>query len=386
VEKLSLDRLVGNTTVFPILDRRIFFDHAATSPINSLAARALADFALRSASEPPSWPVVAPQVAATRAACASLIGALDDEVAFIKNTSEGLSTAAFGISWKPGDRVVIPAGEYPSNLQPWVDARDRYGAELVVVPIAIGSDGEHRVSTDRLFEAASSERTVVLSLSQVEFATGQRFDLAPIGRFCRERGIIFCVDAIQAAGVFPIDVNEMSIDVLAADGHKWLLSTAGTGFLYVRRAIQPRVRPLSLGWLNTRDGETTPPQGVTLVDGARRYEAGSLDIGGLVALETSINLLRSVGIERIRDRIHYLTSCLQEGLLAKGYVVASPRGGHEWSGIISFTSVVHASETVARALKEQGIDVAVRQGMVRAAPHFYNTDDQVQRLISCLPE
>ena len=307
------------------------------------------------------------------------------EIAFVKNTSEGLSTAAFGLPWRKGDRVVLASAEFASNLYPWLALRNRHEVDVIVVPETTDSDGVRRISVDRLLDAADHPQTRVVTLSHVQYASGQRFDVRSVGRFCRQHGILFCVDAIQSLGVVPVDVREMGIDVLAADGHKWLLGPAGAGFLYVRREIQTQIRPLSIGWLNVRNRASELHDALVLAEGAGRYEAGSLNIAGLAGLDAAARLLLSVGIGRIAARVGVLTSKLHEALGAKGYVVVSPRRPAEDSGIISFVSRTESSRDVANALRRQSIDVSVRDHLVRVSPHFYNTDEQIEGFAAVLP-
>jgi selenocysteine lyase/cysteine desulfurase len=382
---MPLENFIGNAAVFPVLSRHSFLDHAATAPLCTVAAQAQVDFIQRAMAEPPAWPKVKPWVSSARATCARLIGAHEDEIAFVKNTSEGISTAAFGLPWQRGDRVVVCSAEYPSNLWPWLRLREQHGVEVVVVPESIAADGVRRVSVERLLEAIDQPCTRALALSHVEYASGQRFDLAQLGAYCRARGIVFIVDAIQSLGAFPVDVNDMAIDVLATDGHKWLLSSAGTGFLYVRRELQARIRPLSVGWLNVRERDYSAGQPLEYVEGGQQYEAGSLNVAGVLALEASIRLLLEAGLSEISERLLLLTSRLVSQLEHAGYTVVSPRAATSWSGIVSFSCAAHASREIAQALKQHDIHVAVRNGWVRVSPHFYNTEQQIDSCVAALP-
>ena len=280
---------------------------------------------------------------------------------------------------------MVPGAEFASNLYPWLEVGNRYGVDVVVVPETTGADAVRRVSVDRLMEEMSHPQTRVVTLSHVEYASGQRFDVRSIGRYCRRRGILFCVDAIQSLGVFPINVHEMCIDVLATDGHKWLLAPAGAGFLYVRSEVQSEIRPLSIGWRNVRNRPAHSFDAPALVGGAARYEAGSLNIAALIGLEAAIKLLLSVGIDRIKARVDTLTTRLCEALTSSGYVVASPRQPCESSGIVSFFSRTATSRNVAKVLSRRSITVSVRDELVRVSPHFYNTDDQIAQLAAELP-
>ncbi len=185
-----------------------------------------------------------------RQSSAALLNAHRDEIAFVKNTSEGISIVANGLEWQFGDKIVTTAVEYPANIYPWMETVRGRGVKLILVPEEDFRDGARHVPLEKILEAASDPRTRLVALSHVEFASGQRHDLAKIGQFCGERKIRFCVDGIQSLGVFPVDVKAMQIDFLSADGHKWLLGPEGAGIFYCRRELLEHIRPLMIGWMN----------------------------------------------------------------------------------------------------------------------------------------
>ena len=198
-----------------------------------------------------------------------MMNAHRDEIDFIKNTSEGVATVAAGIAWNAGDRIVTTNVEYPANMYPWMDLARRFGAELVTVPEIDNPDGSRVVALDALLAAADHPRTRLLALSHVEYASGQRHDLAAIGSFCRSRGILFCVDAIQSMGVLPLDVGAMNIDYLSADGHKWLLGPEGAGVFFCRRELLGKTRPLAIGWMNVINDQDYGHYDITHKEDAR---------------------------------------------------------------------------------------------------------------------
>src|SRR5262249_46366929 len=178
-----------------------------------------------------------------RVLAASIINARPQEIAFIKNTSEGISIVANGIDWQWGDRIVTTGVEYPANVYPWMEQVRTRGVKLVQVPEETDAHGARHVPLEKIIEEAAHARTRLVTLSHVEFASGQRHDLVKIGEFCRGEGKLFCVDAIQSMGVLPVDVQSMKIDFLSADGHKWLLGPEGAGVFYCRRELIERTRP-----------------------------------------------------------------------------------------------------------------------------------------------
>src|SRR5262249_44961403 len=288
---------------------------------------------------------------------------------------------ANGLAWEPGDEIVGTDAEYPANVYPWLETCKRHGLRYVRVPEVTG-----RIDPDAIFDATTN-RTRLIALSHVEYASGFVNDLATIGAFCRERDILLCVDAIQSLGVLPVDVHAMNVDFLSADGYKWLLAAEGCGIFYCRRELIYRLRP-EIGWMNFVDAEECASGEALLRHDARRFECGSYNIPGILALGASLELILEIGIPAIREKVLRLTTNLVERLRDKGYVVFSSRRPGEASGIVSFKPQDPAADIheIARTLREQRIVLAVRKGRLRASPHFYNTQEQIEQLISLLPD
>jgi cysteine desulfurase / selenocysteine lyase len=376
---------IGNNHSFPVLLRQVFFNHAGVAPIPQVGAdafRKFADEAAHSAYLGATW---YQDIEHLRAEAARLINARPGEVAFVKNTSEGISIVASGIDWQWGDRIVTTAVEYPANIYPWMEQVRTRGCKLVMVPEEADAAGRRRVPLEKILAEAADERTRLVALSHVEFASGQRHDLETIGKFCRENKKLFCVDAIQSLGVLPVDVQAMNIDYLAADGHKWMLGPEGAGIFYCRRDLIERTRPLMIGWMNVVDALNYGSYDYTLRADAGRFECGSHNLAGLLALRASIGLLMDSGIPAVSQRVKVLTDRLILGLMVKGYQVISPRSGLEWSGIVSFVSAKLNHQEIFLALRKERIEIALREGRLRASPHFYNTEAQIDRLLGALP-
>ncbi|MGE5610927.1 MAG: aminotransferase class V-fold PLP-dependent enzyme [Bacillota bacterium] len=378
--------LIGNQEAFPILREWDFYNHAGVSPLPRCAADAIRAYAAQAESVAYLNTGWYRDMEKLRVLSASLINAHRDEIAFIKNTSEGIATVARGIDWQRGDRIVTSGVEYPANIYPWMDVAQQFGAELVMVPEEPGADGARRVPPERILEAAAHPRTRLVSLSHVEYASGQRHDLAAIGSYCRANGKLFCVDAIQSLGILPVDVQAMNIDYLSADGHKWLLGPEGAGIFYCRRQLLSKTRPLIVGWLNVINADDYGTYDFTLKPDAGRFECGTYNIPGLLALKASLELITSVGSSTLAERIRQLTNRLIAGLTAKGYSVLSPRRSDEWSGIVSFVSKTHDHHAIFKMLRQDyKTEIAVREGRLRCSPHFYNTEEQIDRLLAHLP-
>jgi selenocysteine lyase/cysteine desulfurase len=387
-----LTSLIGNAEAFPILKQADFFNHAGVAPLPHAGAEALRAFAHQAESRAYVGSGWHADIEKLRQSAAGLLNCHRDEIAFVKNTSEGISIVANGIDWQFGDKIVTTGVEYPANIYPWMETVRRYGVKLALVEEEDAKEGTTRhVPLEKILEAAADPRTRLVSLSHVEYASGQRHDLRRIGEFCAERKIRFCVDAIQSLGILPVDVKGMGIDYLSADGHKWLLGPEGAGLFYCRRELLEHTRPLMVGWMNVVDALDYGNYDYTLRSDAGRFECGSYNVPGLLAFKASLELLQSAGIDAIGQRVKLLGDVLCEGLRKKGYRIISPRsegqGGEEqWSGIVSFVSPQHSHDKIFLELRKQHrIELAVREGRLRCSPHFYNTEGQIQKLTDLLP-
>lgn len=378
----NISHYIGNADEFPILRHRNFFNHAGVSPLPRCAGDALRRFAQQYEDYAYLDSGFYKAIEALRLSAAAMINAHRDEIAFIKNTSEGIAIVAAGIDWQPGDRIVTTNVEYPANMYPWMDAAKRFGVELITVPEITAANGSRSVPLDALLKAADHPRTRLLALSHVEYASGQRHDLATIGQFCRQRNILFCVDAIQSMGVLPLDVRAMNVDYLAADGHKWLLGPEGAGVFFCRRELLAITRPLSVGWMNVINDQDYGHYDLTLKSDARRFECGTHNLPGLLAFKASLELLLNLGVQAVSQRLRTLTDRLCSGLIEKGYTVISPRAADDWSGIVSFTSAADDHPKIFYNLRvNYQTEIALREGRLRVSAHFYNTEEQIDRLL-----
>jgi cysteine desulfurase / selenocysteine lyase len=382
----DLAKYIGNAEMFPVLRHWHFFNHAGVSPLPKVAGDAMRKFAAEGEAGAYLQSIWYQDIEKLRILAAQMINATKEEVAFVKNTSEGISIVANGIDWQWGDRIITTEVEYPANVYPWMEVVRTRGAKLVMIPEETDAKGRKFVPVEKILEAAEDRRTKLVAISHVEYASGQRHDLARIGEFCRMQGKLLCVDAIQTVGVTPVDVQAMNIDFLAADGHKWMMGPEGAGIFYCRKELIERTRPLMVGWMNVINSQDYGNYDYTLRPDAGRFECGSHNVAGLLGLKASLEMLKSVGVENVAERLKVLTDRLVVGLTKKGYRVISPRKGEAWSGIVSFVSEKHKHEEIFRMLrKEKKIEIAVREGRLRCSPHFYNTEEQMDRVVAALP-
>lgn len=368
---------------FPVAARQVFLAHAAVTVLPTVAMEAMNAFNVRNATGELDFSrVLLDEMDGVRASAARLIGARPHEIALLGPTSLGLSLVALGLDWRPGDEVVCHRDDYPANVYPWADL-ERRGVR--VIRLEPGRPGE---ITPELVAGALSDRTRLVALASCHFLTGYRIDIEAIGRLVRGRGALFCLDAIQTLGAFPTRVDE--VDFLCADSHKWMLGPMAAGILYVAERHFETLRPSLLGAWNVRSPQFVSQDRLVFEPGARRYEPGVLNASGLLGMQASIELLLSVGIDRIAARLLEHRHRLRSGLEARGYRLAGPAEGPAASGIVTVThpDPSRIAEQIRR-WQAAGIVASARQDRAgvphaRLAPHFYNTPAELERVVANL--
>lgn len=360
---------------FPVTENLIYLNHAAVAPLSRRAAgalKALADDALLTGSH--HYDKWLETYAGLRSAAARLIGAAPQEIAIVKNTSEGISMVATGLQWRPGDKVVTFVEEFPANYLPWSNLEKR-GIQVERLSIAD--------PLDRLDAACRGAR--LLAVSFVQYLSGFRADLTALGEICRRRDCLFLVDAIQGLGAFPVDVRTAGIHFLAADGHKWLLGPEGCGVLYVNQNVQDLVTPVEFGWTNVARYGDYSARDLALRPDAGRYECGTLNTIGCYGLRAAIDFLLELGMDSIAPAVQAVADQIAAGVTAKGYQVLGNRTPSSGAGIVTFRRSDLHSEALSRDLRLRRIEVASRQGWVRASPHFYISPQQIENFLELLP-
>ena len=362
----------------PSTTRWTYLDHAAVAPLPDLAAAAINDWVADSlANGATDWNRWRQRVEQLRTAAARLLRAATDDVAVIHNTTEGVGLVAEGLDWKPGDNMVVPACEFPSNLYAWLQLEQR-GVEVRVVPV----ECDHIDYAD--IEAAIDNRTRLVAVSWIGFRSGFRIDPARVARIAHRYDAWLFLDAIQGLGAFPIDVEAMEIDAMAADGHKWLLGPEGAGVFYVRPELLDQLRPLGVGWNSVRHAGDFTNTTLDLKPHAGRYEGGTYNMPGIVGLAASIDWINQLGIDRIGNRILDLTAELCAKLESIGAEVASNRSPEHASGIVSFTIPGQDPGVRKRTCQDRSVVVNSRDGRLRASPHAYSSTGDIDRLIDAL--
>jgi cysteine desulfurase / selenocysteine lyase len=370
--------------LFPVSQNYVYLNHAAVCPISipvyERMKRHARDLMENGAVNFREWLAAVRQ---TRELAARLINARPDEIAFASNTSAGLAMIANGLDWRAGDNIVTADCEFPANVIPWMRIKREFGVE-----VKMARERDCRLETEEILNLID-DRTRVVALSFVEFASGFRNDLAAIGRRCRERDVLFVVDAIQGLGALGLDVEACAIDALSADAHKFLLGPDGVALFYVSRRALERVKPTLVGWLSVSDPEDYFNYDQPYASGARRFESGALNTAGVMGLGAAIELSLQIGLEKIESYLLDLGDYLCERLSAKladsGYRVASSRRDKEKSAIICIQSEKYSALDIYHLLNDRCIITTPRSGRLRISPHFYNTREEIDRLIEALP-
>ncbi len=364
-------------SLFPYLTGgRIYLNHAATSPLSTRVMDVLsAHLRDRMTGGIDTYEVDIAMVKSWRQTVQRMINAeAPERIAFQMNTSDALNIVAAGLPWQAGDHILLNDAEFPANLHPFLHLR-RHG---VVVDLLRVHDG---IVTPELIADALTPRTRLLSLSAVQFLSGYRADLREIGALCRSRGVVFVVDGIQAVGAVPLDVQAMQIDALATGAQKWQMAPLGTGFLYVTEALQDRIQPQYAGWLSVASPWEFRLLDQPLARSARRYEGGTLNIPGMYGMRESLTILEEFDQNAVAAQIHGLTQILMQDLSAiPGVRVITPSDAAHRAGIVTIQPPAGLkSEDIVGLLKARGITIAVREGLLRFSPHFYNSTEEMHR-------
>lgn len=367
----------------PLADEYAYFDHAAVAPLTRPAAAAIERYAQEALHHGDTlWPQWASAVERLRSVTAALINASPTEIALVPNTTFGINLVAEGFPWRPGDNVLVPSNEFPSNLFPWLNLASR-GVEVR----QIAPRGPELSLDDVL--AAADARTRLIAISWVGYATGWRIDVDELVARAHERGILVFLDAIQGLGVFPLDVQKTPVDFLAADGHKWLLGPEGAGVFYLRREHLDLLRPLMVGWHSVPKAVDFSQTVWEPKPEAQRYEGGTQNMVGMLGLLASLELLTAQGVgpttSTVADHVLHLTAHACEELTRIGAHIVSRRDAIQHnSGIVAFEMPGQDPAEVRKKLLAEKIILSVRHNWLRIAPHGWNNSHDIARLINVL--
>jgi len=354
-------------------------NHATISPLSSLVVDELHNYLyVRSETEIENYFSFLKIVNSAKNRLASLINTTPDRLAFVDNTSNGLNVLAQAVDWKSGDRLILNDIEFPSNIYPFLNLK-QYGVEADFV-----KSGNGIIKFEDI-EKAVTPKTRLISISHVQFLSGYRSDIARIGELCRSKGIIFCVDSIQALGAMREDVERMKIDFLASGTQKWLMSMQGLAFIFVAKELQEKLNPKFVGWTSVEDAWNLLDYKLALREDATRFQNGTVNAIGIAALNVTLGFMESMGHDNIEKTILDNSEYFINKLSESGITPILKGGEREiLSGIVSFHS--DKAEEIYEKLKQRNIIGAVRGDVVRFSPHFYNTKEEIDSVVSALKE
>lgn len=360
----------------------IYLNNASTGPLPARAVAATEHWArLRMTPQRISQELQFGTLARGRELIASLIGATSGEIALATNTSFGLNLAAFALPLKSGDVVLSPNMEFPANVYPWMQLAVRRGVEFRQIDCECGV-----LDVERLTRELEDERVRVVAASWVQFSSGATIDLRALGALCRARGVFLVVDAIQGLGPLRLDLRETPIDILASGAQKWLLSPWGSAFVYVRRELVPQLEPHDVSWLGVRDSDDfsrLTNYDLTWRDDARRFEFITLPYQDFAGMNASLELIHELGPDHVSRHALGLAQRIVDWALERDDVdLVTPADPSKRAAIVS----VRPRDAKAAAARLAAANVAhsVREGAIRLSPHFYNTDQEVQRVLALM--
>ena len=363
---------------FQLDDHVIYLNHAAVAPWPLQTAQAVMAFAEENARQGSKdynlWLLREKDL---RKRLAQLINAAStDEIALLKSTSEGLSLIAYGLPWKTGDNIIIPAEEFPSNRIVW-QSLERFGVETRLIPVS-GVNHPEQALID-----AMDSNTRLMSCSSVQYTTGLRMDLEHLGQTCRQSATLFCVDAIQSIGALQFDVQACQADFVVADGHKWMLGPEGSALFYCRKALIEQLELKQYGWHMVQDFSDFNKKDWHPNETAQRFECGSPNMTGIVALHASVGLLLDIGMENIEKQVMEKSAWLANKLATLNNIeILSPPDANRRAGIVLFRKSDTDTEALYHHLQKHNVICAMRGDGIRFSPHFYTALEKMDAAVS----
>lgn len=316
-----------------------------------------------------------------RVAAGELIGADPVDIAVMTSATEALCSLAWWLRPGEGSNVVSIDLEFPSVTYPWLRVAQDFGSEVRLVP---AKDDPAALSIDDLARAVD-DRTSVICVSHVEYASGHRFDIGRLSELARAHDAFLIVDATQSAGVAPIDLRACDVDVLLSSSYKWLCGLCGAAFCYLKPEVSERFQPPLVGWRTTGEGALSfDATSITLSPGGRRMEYGTVAYGAGISLGAAIRYLLGFGVDKILAHSQALGDRLIEGLDGFGAELITPREHDRRAGIVSARFPGHRAEDLAGRMVKEGVHVASRLGGVRFAPHLFSNSDDIDRALEAL--
>jgi len=367
-------------TLFPHLKtEQIYFNHASLGPWCELALKRINEYALqRSGEKIENYEYFLKWNLSAKEKLGKLIGTTPDRIAWIDNVSNGLNLLAQGLKWNTGDKIILNDIEFPSNVYPFMNLK-KHGVEIEFIKNRNGIvDAED-------IEKAITPKTKLISISYVQFLSGYKANIDAIGELCKKHNIIFCVDAIQAAGVVQIDVQKSKIDFLAGGTQKWLMSSQGLSYIFITEELQEQIEQKYVGWISVENAWNLLDYNLKLRKNADRFQTGTINALGVAIFDAVLNLFSDFGMENIESHILDNTNYFIEKLSESGLnPILKNASSRNRAGIVTFKH--DKAKKIFDELEERKIYCAVREGMIRFSPHFYNTKEEIDCVLENLNE
>jgi len=363
---------------FPVLEKRTYLNSCSYGALATDVTDALQKYILDRQEKGTDWNYWVERNDSVRNAVAGFLGAHPDEIAVTASASAGINSVASALNFKQSrNKVVISDFEFPTNAQIWY-AQELRGAKVVRVP---EKDGyiplEH-------FESVIDEETLIVAVTQVCFRNGARLNVEAIAEIARRKGALFLMDGYQGLGTVEFNVHRAGIDFVAGGMLKYLIGTAGIGFLYVRESLIESLVPTVTGWFAQADIFAMDHTAYNPSPTARRFEMGTPPVPNCYAAEAGLKILKEVGMPAIAKRIGELTASIISKAKKAGYSLAMPEDPERHGALITLRT--HDENTLVEILEDQGIIASCRSGNLRISPHFYNNEDDIETLFRALHE
>lgn len=373
---LSNSQIEEARSLFPHTNNgMIYFNHASTGPMSKPVIEALNEYIkLRSEEKIDDYKKLLKLTKESKILLGGLINSEPGRIAFTQNTSAGINIIAQGIHWKKGDEILLNNIEFPANVYPFLNLKD-YGVNVKFIEADNGI-----VTADDLINAITPS-TKLISVSYVQFLSGYRIELEKLGKVCREKGIILSVDAIQGIGALSIDVKKCNIDFISCGTQKWLLGLQGMGFIYVNEDLQNKMKTIPVGWLSVENAWDFTTYDFNLKKTANRFQGGTLNAAGIYALHSALGVFNRYGFNEIEETVLNNTNYFINQLSSAGFEpILKNLPEKNLAGIVSIKSEKGAH--ILDSLVKNNIIAAVREDVVRFSPHFYNTKQEIDKVVA----
>jgi len=364
--------------LFPhIKEGKIYFNHASTGTFSTRVLKVLEDqIKEKTTGEIDGYEDFVKTAAETKSSLGKMINCSANNIAFTDNTTNGLNILAQGLKWNEGDEIILNDLEFPANVYPFLNLKEK-GVNIKIVKSENGI-----IAAEKIMEAVT-EKTKLISVSLVQFLTGYRIDIEAIGKFCEEKNIIFCIDAIQGLGAVQLDVEKCRINFLSCGSQKWLLGLMGLGFIYVDDKLMQNIRPAYAGWLSVENAWDLLEYELKFRPNAERFQPGTLNAFGIYVLNESLKMFFEIGLKLIENAVlNNSIYCINKLDELNFKPILKGLEEKNIAGIISFKH--DRANQIFETLKNKNIHCAVREGMVRFSPHFYNVKDEIDTVVSQL--